>query len=171
MIGFVIGTVALVGLVRMVARRRFGARFGGYRDGAFSRGGRGGGGPVRALFAQLDTTPGQEKVILAAIDEARGAMRSSRGELNDSRKDLIAAVRAEHFDPLLLEGTFGRHDERIASLRGTLTGVLARVHEALDPEQRTKLAGLIRNGLGTGARPSAPLAATPVRDMGDVMMA
>ena len=95
-------------------------------------------------------------------------MQASRGELKETRKDLLEAVRAEHFDPLLLEGMFGRHDERVSSVRAALTGALARVHEALDDAQRVRLAGLIRNGLGGAATPTVPLA--PVAT-GDVLFA
>ncbi len=147
MIGFVIGTVALVGLIRVIARGR---AWRGRRAG-FERGVR---GPLRALFARLDTTPGQERVIADAIAEARGSLRDSRGELKASRNDLVAALRADHFDPLLLEGTFSRHDERLTAMRAAMVGALARVHEALDPAQRERLAGLVRNGF-------APLPVAP----------
>ncbi len=156
MIGFVIGTIALAGLVRVVARGRRASRFGGGWGGD-RRGSR---GPVRALFSQLDTTPGQERVILEAIDEARGVVRASRGELKLTRKDVLDAVRADRFDPILLEGTFGRHDERIAAIRGTLTGALARVHEALDEKQRARLAEIIRGGFRLDARVATPSTAS-----------
>ncbi|MEI8254253.1 MAG: periplasmic heavy metal sensor [Deltaproteobacteria bacterium] len=144
-----IGTIALAGLVRVIARGRRAAGFGGAWGGDGRRGSR---GPVRALFSRLDTTPGQERVILEAIDEARGSVRASRGELKATRKDVLDAVRADHFDPILLEGTFERHDERIAAMRGAFTGALARVHEALDDKQRVRLAEIIRSGLLAGPR-------------------
>src|SRR5690242_15134806 len=93
MLGFLIGTVCLVALVKVVRHGRCGGwRYahgcgygggydsgcGGWHDrghghghgrwgGGWSRGGFGPGFMLRGLFARLETTPGQEKVIRDAF--------------------------------------------------------------------------------------------------------
>jgi Spy/CpxP family protein refolding chaperone len=152
MIGFILGTVALAALIRMVARGRWSRRAGGYGRSFALRNVP----QLRALFARLDTTPGQERAILETIDEARASLRDSRRELATTRNDLVSAFTADHFDPILLEGTFARHDERITALRGVAMQALAKVHEALDSAQREKLAEIIRSGMRANPRQLVP---------------
>ena len=97
---------------------------------------------------RLETTPGQEKVILAAIDEVREAARKARGEARSTRKDVAGAMRAPAFDEVLFGEMFGRHDAELTELRKALVGALAKVHDALDEKQRAKLAELIESGPG-----------------------
>jgi hypothetical protein len=178
MLGFLIGTVCLVGLVKVL--RRGHGWHGGWRWGYAGCGGGGCGramdggsgramgrggfhddgdewGPrfsrrrprgtfLRAIFERLDTTPGQEKFVAAAIDEVREAGRRLRGELSKSREDLAQAVRAEHFDAESLGLVFARHDEAIESMRKAFVGALAKVHDALDERQRARLADVLASG-------------------------
>jgi hypothetical protein len=188
MFGFLIGTVCLIGLIKVIRHGRGGCgggygygppwargrrgggcgylRHGGYDDGPDPEGGRwgrhergpgfwgGGGGGwgsgrgflLRALFERLDTTPGQEKVILAAVDEMREAGRTIRSEMRASRADFAKAARSEHFDEVLLGEMFAKHDSAIEALRKSAVGAMAKVHEALDEKQRARLADLIENG-------------------------
>jgi len=79
MFGFIVGAACLFGLVRVLRHARHG-HFG--HHGPFGRF-RGGFGPrmmLRGLFERLDTTPGQEKVIAAAIAGfATGGLLESLG--------------------------------------------------------------------------------------------
>ena len=101
---------------------------------------------MRALFSQLDATPGQEKVIKAAVEEVRDAGRELRSELKKSRADVGKAVRAENFDEVLFGEMFHRHDVAMETFRKTAMGAIAKVHQALDEKQRAKLGDLIENG-------------------------
>ncbi len=108
MFGFLIGTACLIGLIK-VARHgggygcgsRYGSCSSGYERGCGGGGGyqdegggpwgrhggqgrHGGFGPrifLRAAFERLDTTPGQEKVILQAVDELREILRQGEGRV------------------------------------------------------------------------------------------
>lgn len=173
MLGFIIGTACLIGLIKVLRRGRRGygygygggcgggGRFRGYRDheggghheGGYRRGGWGGwgGGPgffFRAIVEQLDATPEQEKVIAAAFREVRDEAAKHREEARRSRADLAKAMRSPGFDEVLLGELFARHDAAIEAMRRAVMGALAKVHVVLDEKQRDHLADLIENGPG-----------------------
>ncbi|MBX7191562.1 MAG: Spy/CpxP family protein refolding chaperone [Sandaracinaceae bacterium] len=103
---------------------------------------------LRFVFERLDTTPGQEKVIRQAFDEVREAMQTGQGELEATRREIAAAIRAGHVDETQMGELYARHDEKLRTLRTTFFGALAKVTEALDEDQRKTLADLIDRGQG-----------------------
>lgn len=178
MLGIIIGTACLIGLVKVLRHGRGGygygrggcgrggwgggGRFRGHHDhdggcgqdeGGFRRRGWGGwgGGPgffLRAIIDQLDATPEQEKVIVAAFREVRNEAAKNREEMRKSREDLAKAMRSPGFDEVLLGELFARHDTTIEGMRRAFTGALAKVHVVLDEKQRNDLAEIIENGPG-----------------------
>lgn len=148
MLGILIGTVCLVGLVKVIRRARRG-RFGFGRRSPWGRRGFGGPGSfLRSILERLDATPAQERVIASAVQEVQGEASKSRGELRRSRADLAKAIRGPNFDEVLFGELFARHDEAIETMRKSVFGAMARVHEALDEQQRARLADLIESGRG-----------------------
>ncbi|GAB4207390.1 MAG: hypothetical protein OHK0013_25000 [Sandaracinaceae bacterium] len=109
--------------------------------------GRGGFG-LRWVFEHLDTTPGQEKVIRQAFDEVRGSLDAAQDELDATRRDIAAAIRAGHVDETRMGELYARHDEKLRAVRTTFFAALARVTEALDEDQRKRLADLLDRGQG-----------------------
>ena len=101
---------------------------------------------LRGLFVRLDTTPGQEKVMRQAAEELRAASGTLEGELEASRRDVAQAVRSGALDAERLGELFARHDEKLRHLRTAFVGALAKVTEALDEDQRRRLAELIDRG-------------------------
>lgn len=169
MIGFLIGTVCLIGLLKVV---RHGRGYGGCHGGGYGRhGGYGGGqeggrgwrrggwgeggsfGPrmfLRSIFERLDTTPGQEKVIIAAMEELKDTARSIKSEAREARTDFAKAMRGESFDEVALGGATARVEGAVDSLRKAGISAFAKVHEALDDRQRQKLADIMESGPGFG---------------------
>lgn len=156
MIGFLIGFASLVGLFAVV---RSGRRCGrGWHGGWHGRGHRhgwrgdhheGGGGSrgwMRWLFHRLDTTPGQEKEIARAVDELVDQVKTLRKEGKASRDDVARALRSESFDETAMGELFARHDDTLREVQKAFAGALGRIHAALEPEQRAKLAELIESG-------------------------
>lgn len=94
---------------------------------------------MRQVFERLETSPGQEKVILDAMDGVRTAGEKFRGELGNSRQEISRALRGEHFDTAALRELFAKHDALVGELRESLIGGLSQVHEALDDRQRREL--------------------------------
>lgn len=152
MLGFVIGTACLIGLVWVLrGRRRFGfvpwSRHGCGRgmhgDGGF---GWRGGGPrsaLRGLFERLETTPGQEKVVLAAIDDLRTHGKGAREKLRVATADVAASLRGDVFDEAAARTAFEKMENVVIETREATLGALGRVHEALDSRQRQELASML----------------------------
>jgi len=184
-IGFAIGTICLIGLVRAVGRRRayggffhdggcaygFGHHggFGGHRrsfgrhHGSWHRDACGDDGPPRrgdreeshqgpwvrgrnvvySILGRLEATPGQEKAILAAIDELKETARDLRGMGRDVRADVARAIRGPMLDDVALEGATARIDDASLKLRAAARAAIAKIHEVLDDRQRKMLGDMI----------------------------
>lgn len=158
MIGFLIGTVCLIGLVKTLRHGRGwhggGCHGGGCHGGGHGRwrwGGGGGGGfrrrgAARFLFELLDATPGQEKVILAAMDDVRAAGDESRKRWRAARTEAAQAIRGDLLDEAALREASAKLDAAGQTLRDAMTAALTKVHEALEPDQRRRLAELLDDG-------------------------
>jgi Spy/CpxP family protein refolding chaperone len=140
MFGFIVGTLSLIGLIKVARWGRHG-RFGHGRGG-----GRWGGWMFRRLFERLDTTPGQEKVILEAADEARRVMWQAREEMFRAKSEYAKAMRGEQFDNEAVNAAFEKQQATLEDLKKTLKEKLQSIHEALNPQQRAALADLIEFG-------------------------
>lgn len=134
MFGILIGTLCLIGLVK-VARWGRGGRWGGPRRWF-----------MRRMFEELDTTPGQEKVILQAVDSLERQAWNTRAALMRGRGDLARSLRGEHFDSVGLDEAFVAQQASVDAMRQTVRESLQKVHEALDPRQRARLADFIEMG-------------------------
>ncbi|HWA73692.1 MAG TPA: periplasmic heavy metal sensor [Polyangiaceae bacterium] len=146
MFGFLFGAACLGGLAALLFRRHhhhYGCGH-GHGHGRFHRGRH----FMNAAFERLDTTPGQEKAVVAAIDEFRDSARAVRQKVMASRGDVAAALREERFEPERVRAVLSRNAEEVATLGDAGAQALAKVHEALDPEQRKRLARWIESGPG-----------------------
>lgn len=173
MFGFILGTVCLVALGARFARRRMGYRgagcHGGGGHGWHGRGWGGGGqgwggrqshderhegrfsrGAQRWLFQQLQTTPGQETVIGEAFTELTRAMDGMREEAKKTREDIATAMRAEPFDQVTLDSAFARQNVQIQETQRVFGESLAKVHAALDAQQRKQIVALLERLGWTG---------------------
>jgi Spy/CpxP family protein refolding chaperone len=167
------GILGVAALVKgFVFRRRFGGGpfgyascgpgfgyggCGGYRRGwgggrrGWGRGsGPGGSFWLRALFSRLDTTPGQEREIRAAIEDFTTNARSAKEGLKASREHVARAIAGESFDESALGDASSRVDTAATQVKDAFAGALKRIHAALDPKQRERLSELIANGPGFG---------------------
>jgi Spy/CpxP family protein refolding chaperone len=167
MLGFLFGTACLIGLIK-VARGSFhgygchGGEGWGHHDGGWGHpdshfgrhgrggwGGRGGFGPrffLRSFFERLDTTPGQEKVVLQAADELKGAFGKARSDLRATRADFARVFRGDAVDEASVADIFMAHDTVISETRRTAVEAVRKIHEALTEEQRAQVADFIESG-------------------------
>ncbi|MCC6334490.1 MAG: periplasmic heavy metal sensor [Myxococcales bacterium] len=139
MFGFVIGTLSLLGLIKVWRWGRYG-RHGWGRSFGPRR------WMMRRLFEHLDTTPGQEKVIASALVDAERKLVAAREELFKSRGALGKAVRGEHFDGAAVDAAFDTQQAAVDELKKTVREGLLAIHEALNPEQRVRLGELLEFG-------------------------
>jgi len=139
MIGFILGAVAAVGIAKMVRARRRGMWGRGYGGPGFSRRR----WFLRSLFERLDTTPGQERVIVQAFDDLTQNRRLLRDEFGRTRADLAQAVAGGLIEDSTLEEAFARHDRLAAQLRVVFVETLKKVMEVLDEGQRKQVARLL----------------------------
>ena len=137
MFGLFIGTISLIGFLRV-----------------WRRGGRGfrGGGPrrwlLRRLFEHLDTTPGQEKVVKAAFDEAQRKGWAARESLLGARGEVAKALRGATFDSTLINEVLEKQQATLDELKKSVREGLQQIHEAMTPAQRGQLADLVEFGPG-----------------------
>lgn len=163
MFGLIIGIVCSVALVKTL-RHHYGFAwgYGGRSRGHFGGGppwaGHSHGGPGRAfregrqrwflrrLFEQLDTTPGQEKVIVKHVDSWMDNVATGRRELSDVRREVAQALQGETLNEASLQAALEKVDDMLAKSKLELTQALTEIHAALDPNQRRDLADLITYG-------------------------
>ena len=164
MFGFVFGALCLFGFVR-VLRRRGWRRYGYGWHGHHWRGGpgwhgrglqggpgwRGGGWLMYRAFEALDTSPGQEKAIRGAVTELREALSELRPEVYATRAELAQSLAAENFAAAGVEATVERQLDSFRRVGPLLSRALGQIHEALDPDQRRRLARFLELGPGYGA--------------------
>ncbi len=142
MFGFLLGTLCLIGLVRVLTRRHWGYRHGHFR-------GHHGFGQRHALhhvLERLDAAPGQEKVITAAVSDFMDRARESGREVRDTRRAVAEALRGEQVDEARLNQVFAEHDAALERVRRASVEAMRKVHEALDERQRRILGDLFESG-------------------------
>ncbi len=102
---------------------------------------------IRAVLARVNATPAQQRAIGEAVDVFRDDIKKlGGGELKRSRQEISDALRRPSFDAVVMGEQFARHDSIIEGSRKAFVGLVARVHDALEPEQRQTLAKLVERG-------------------------
>ena len=124
------------------------ASFGGDPDGyGWGEGVRGKRFFIRSVLSRVGATPAQERAIGEAFDEFRADVKKlGGGEARRSRDEIADALRRPTFDGVVMGEQFARHDTVIEGARKAFVGLVARVHDTLEPEQRTRLASLVERG-------------------------
>lgn len=147
MLGFVIGGIAAIGLIKLMRRHRFGGCGAGFYEPGFGAMRRGFGPRffLRSLFERLQTMPGQERAILAALGRLRENRTLVRDEIRQTREDVARVIEGALADDTMLDDAFARHDRLLAQLRVSWVEALKTISETLDEGQRKELAALIRN--------------------------
>jgi hypothetical protein len=136
MFGFLVGTVCLIALVKVVrGRGLWGHHAGGRRRWA-----------MRYVFEKLGTTPGQERVIEEVADDLERKGRAMKEELSKLRADFAKSMRGEAFDTAQAREAMDRQQTLIDELRSAAIAGMQKIHEALDSEQRKRVGDLLEFG-------------------------
>jgi Spy/CpxP family protein refolding chaperone len=162
-VGFLIGTLCLFGLVRVLTRRRWYGGFHHYGGHGYGYGGGpygwGHGGPpwrghgrgfLWSVLGRLDATPSQEKAILGALDELKDTARELRGTVRETRGDVARTVRGPEFDESAFQAASTRIDEATHKMRSAVAATLGKIHGVLDDRQRKILGEMIDSGWAAG---------------------
>lgn len=175
MLGFIVGTACLIGLIRTLRHGRCGHGgygYGGGYGGCGCGGGRCGGGHwpgrehgggrwddgsalrfmLRPLFERLATTPGQERVILEAAEALRARATATKEALRSTAGDAAKAFRGERFDEGVMGESFAKQDEALEATQKAVFEALQKVHDALDEQQRRDFAEYIERFTGASGR-------------------
>lgn len=146
MLGFIIGGITAIGLIKLIHRRHARLDRTGYCGPGFGavRRGLGPRWMLRMVFERLQTTPGQERAIVAAFERLRENRSLVRDEVRQTRDDIARTVEGALMDDAMLDETFHRHDRLLAQARVSWVEALKTISETLDERQRRQLASLIR---------------------------
>jgi len=101
---------------------------------------------LRRFFERLDTTPGQEKAIVAAVEELVAVGKGVHKDGKAVRAEVAAAIGQPVLDEGALAGAEAKIQASFETIRDASLGALRKIHEALDPAQRRKLGELIESG-------------------------
>jgi hypothetical protein len=172
-LGFFIGTLCLLGLVRTVMGRGhhyagygWGPRYGGSSWGGFPGGctsddrgarpwgfGRGGFGEhrrsrgpygvVHTLLERLEVSSAQERDILRVVDDVRQTVRDLKGDAGRAREDLARALREPTLDADAVASARGHVEAASHRIADSLTTALTEIHGILDERQRRMLGDVI----------------------------
>lgn len=156
MLGFIIGAVSAIVLIKVFRHGRRWHRHWGYGSPGLHAHRYGGRRRwlLRAIFERLETTPGQEKAIVGALDELRENRQVVREEAQQTREELARVVAGGLVDDAALEETFARHNRLLAQLRVSFLEALKKAVEALDEVQRKQVADILRRSGRFGNRVS-----------------
>lgn len=172
MCGFILGSLCLVALVKMVrggCHGRFRGGCGGCGGGGcggfghrhhghhgFDHGDGHGSGPfggsrmgdflLRRVSSELNATPAQEKALREILGSLRDVMSKNRETLRSARENVAKTLRSESFSEEALAEAVTRHDEVHESLRKALVDAVGKLHTTFDSDQRQRLADLIAQG-------------------------
>jgi Spy/CpxP family protein refolding chaperone len=105
--------------------------------------------PLRFLAHKLELDNDQVVQLARILDELK--IERAQAAVDDRRAlaDFADSLAGETFDTAKAEAAGQRRVESNQRLRATLVSSLSKVHAMLNPEQRTRLAHLIRAGILT----------------------
>ncbi|HSN15155.1 MAG TPA: periplasmic heavy metal sensor [Anaeromyxobacteraceae bacterium] len=101
---------------------------------------------LRFLFRRLRTRPEQEQVISGEAEALFSEVRALRTDVHGVRDEVADLLSAPATDVAAVQAAIDARIARLAALRARLAEAVARIHATLDPQQRTALAALVREG-------------------------
>lgn len=123
--GIILGTLCLLGFVKVWRRHRC---------------------RTRGIARRLGATPEQEKVLKDSLEAVQRAGWQARAEWPAIRADAARALRADDFDEGALAAAMDRARAALAAFETATREALRPVHATLQPAQRQRLADLVQFG-------------------------
>ncbi len=149
-LGFATAFLVLAALFALRVRRWRRWRRGAYGASGMTRGdarfATGGRWMFRGLFARLDTSPAQEKVLVEEAAAVREALAGLRAEWAAARGELADLLASVDLDAARVDAVLASREAKLAEVRRRAAGAVARFHGVLDDAQRRALAAMVREG-------------------------
>jgi len=101
---------------------------------------------ARHVLRRIGATPEQERAVLAETDALAAELGALRRDAGALRADLAELLAAPSLDAGRVAAALDARLGRAGELRGRLAERVARIHAALGPDQRARLAALVREG-------------------------
>jgi Spy/CpxP family protein refolding chaperone len=130
----------------------------GWQSAPFGGAGRGGGGddfgggtfgvrrPLRFLAYKLELDEGQVTELAAILNELKTERAQAEVDHRRTTSALADVVAADTFDESKAKTATSERVQSTERVQGAVTRALGRIHALLRPEQRAKLAYLLRTG-------------------------
>lgn len=103
--------------------------------------------PLRFLAYKLELDEKQVEVLARILDTLKTERAQAAVDDRRSLADFADAVGGETFDAAKATAAGDRRAQSAAALKGAVTRALGEIHALLNPEQRGRLAYLIRTGV------------------------
>jgi hypothetical protein len=100
----------------------------------------------RFVLRRIGATPEQEKAVLAETDALAEVLHALRADARGLRGDVADLLAQDAVDPARFAAALDARLAKAGELRGRAAEAFAKIHAALGPEQRTRLAALVREG-------------------------
>jgi len=127
------------------------ARHGGHGGHGHDRGGDGGEGfgvrrPLRFLAFKLELDEAQVTELAAVLSELKTDRAQAAVDQRRTTSSLAEAITGETFDEAKAKAAAEERTKSTERVQAAVVKALARIHALLKPEQRAKLAYLLRTG-------------------------
>ncbi len=127
-------------------RQGFPGPFGGHGGGDEDAGGFGVRRPLRFLAYKLELDDRQVTELATILDELKTERAQAAVDHRRTTSALADAVSAESFDENKAKEATGDRVKSAERVQAAVAKALGRIHALLEPEQRAKLAYLLRTG-------------------------
>jgi Spy/CpxP family protein refolding chaperone len=101
---------------------------------------------ARRVLRRIGATPEQEREVLAETDALAEVLHALRADARGLRADVAELLAQDAVDPARVAAALDARLGRAKELRARAAQSFAKVHAALGPEQRARLAALVREG-------------------------
>jgi Spy/CpxP family protein refolding chaperone len=130
------------------AHRHHGGPFGGHGGGDDEAGGGAFGvrRPLRFLAFKLELDEEQVTTLATILDELKTERAQAAVDHRRTTSTLADVVAAEAFDEAKAKDATGERVKSTERVQASVAKALGRIHALLEPEQRAKLAYLLRTG-------------------------
>lgn len=98
------------------------------------------------LFRRLGTRPEQEEILTREADALAAELRLFRGDARALRDELAELLSEPSLDSGAVAAVLERPFARAREVRARVEAAILRMHETLEPDQRVRLAGMVRAG-------------------------